>query len=179
MAYYLLLVSFIFIGLATTAYLAFGHSDRHFSTIEFAILTVFEIKSGFFEYSDMEKADRFIAPLFFTITMFLIRFILLNLFIAILADAYTRVRFDRSKKYTKHKNKLEFLNSLKTYWIENCQWKRKKDKKVRHLLDRGIEFPINRFIEGLRTLNPYEFAWRYRAISLKIILLNACLIIKG
>ena len=155
MASYLLLVSFFWVGLASTAYLGFGHSDVHFSSPFFAFFTTFEIFSGRFEYREMNKADKYLAPIFFSIIMFLMNFILLNLFIAILADAYTRVRFKRSKNKKKGERKLQFFSSLKNYLIELCHCKRKVDEKKKYKRDKFIKFPINRFVEGLRMLEPH------------------------
>ena len=91
-AYYLLLIGLIVFGFAAMAHLAFGHSDKSFSNLLWAHMTIFEMFCGVFRFEEMKKADPLMAPIFFTAAMAIVVFILLNLFIAILVSAYIRVK---------------------------------------------------------------------------------------
>ena len=118
MAFYLILVCFLWVGLATMAHLLFGHSVKTFSSIGWSFMTIFSIFCGHFDYTDMKKADSDLAPIFFSFIMVITVFVLLNLFIAILEDAYSRVKSKHAATYDERDvdNKLEFFSSLKTFF---------------------------------------------------------------
>ena len=80
-------------GSASMAHFAFGHSNTHFSDMTISTITVFDMFFSRFDYEAMKKADPILAPMIFSAIMLVCVFILCNLFIAILADAYSRVKF--------------------------------------------------------------------------------------
>lgn len=116
LAFYLILVAFFLVGFASMAHLAFGHSSLSFSSLGRSCMTIFEIFCGTFNYFEMKKADSFLAPFFFSVIMALIVFILLNLFISILEDAYIRVKAKHGEnRNTIENDNFECFRSLATF----------------------------------------------------------------
>ena len=64
--------------------LAFGAQLRDFSTFSRSMMSLFRALLGDFDYTSIEEADRVVGPILFTVFIFLVVFVLLNMFIAIL-----------------------------------------------------------------------------------------------
>ena len=94
-------------------------------------MAIFEIFLGYFDYAETKKADDMLAPFFFTFINLVWVFILLNLIIAILADAYVRVKVSYAERYDENddENRLEFFSSLGLYFTENCRRRKRGSYK--------------------------------------------------
>ena len=66
--------------------MAFGAHIDHYSTAGSATMSLFRALLGDFEYFALEKVDPVAGPLLFVVYILLVGFILLNMFIAILAE---------------------------------------------------------------------------------------------
>ena len=88
LVYYFLLCGTILFGFYSMTYVAFGKNVEQFSTLFMSAMSIIEMFFGAFDYYEMDKADGLIAPVFFIIYLFLVMFILLNIFVAILERAY-------------------------------------------------------------------------------------------
>ena len=97
---------------------------------------------GSFDYEEMNKADATMAPAFFIIYMFLVIFILRNIFIAILERAYEKVRdSDRFKI----ESKVSCFSAIFAYIINRI----KGDKKTPKSLSDEILYPVENLILNL------------------------------
>ena len=90
--YYFLLLGTIIFGFTVMNHIAFGNTIERFSTYKLATLYSIQMFFGSLDYYEMEEADSAMASIFFTIFMFLVMFILINLFIAILFRAYEKIK---------------------------------------------------------------------------------------
>ena len=66
--------------------MAFGSHIENYSTAGSAMMSLFRALLGDFEYSAIQKVDSVAGPLLFVVYILLVGFILLNMFIAILAE---------------------------------------------------------------------------------------------
>jgi len=74
--------------------LAFGPNLRDYSTFGKSIMSLFRALLGDFDYPSLEDADPVVGPILFTIFIFLVLFVLLNMFIAILTEAYEKAKVE-------------------------------------------------------------------------------------
>ena len=74
--------------------LAFGAQLRDFSTFSRSMMSLFRALLGDFDYTSIEEADRVVGPILFTVFIFLVVFVLLNMFIAILTEAYEKAKVE-------------------------------------------------------------------------------------
>lgn len=83
-----------FFSFAQFAYLIFGtHMDRY-STLTSCIYTQFRMILGDFDFPAMRRAHPILGPGYFFVFIFLVFFILMNMFMAILNDTYSEVKED-------------------------------------------------------------------------------------
>ena len=70
--------------------MAFGAHIDNYSTPSGAMMSLFRALLGDFEYLEIQKVDPVAGPLLFVVYILLVGFILLNMFIAILAEVCQR-----------------------------------------------------------------------------------------
>lgn len=75
-------------GFAQIGYLLFGLSVRQFRSLGVAILTLLQAVAGDLDYEAMSDAHHVLGPLYYIAFYLLLLLILLNVFLAILNDAY-------------------------------------------------------------------------------------------
>jgi hypothetical protein len=90
--FFILMIVTFMLGFVFMSYLAFGTHAESFSEISRALITCFEMLIGELNYDEMSAANPNIAPIFFIAYLLLFVFVLLNIFIAILERAYSRVK---------------------------------------------------------------------------------------
>ena len=88
----------IFIGYAQFGYLVFGQTVDNFSSFNESLFTLFRIILGDFDFHELEQADYILGPTFFITYVFLVFFVLLNMFLAIINDTYSDVKEELSQK---------------------------------------------------------------------------------
>ncbi|KFV69600.1 Polycystin-2, partial [Dryobates pubescens] len=88
----------VFLAYAQLAYLVFGTQLDDFSTFQGCIFTQLRILLGDFNFTELEEANRVLGPIYFTTFVFIMFFILLNMFLAILNDTYSEVRADMAQQ---------------------------------------------------------------------------------
>lgn len=116
----IMLVNFM-LGFVFLAYLAFGTHAESFSTITLALITSFEMIIGDFDYEEMEAANPEIAPFYFIVYMLMFIFVLLNIFIAILERAYSRVKQSSDEERT---SPVKFINILIEFCVKRMRSQR-------------------------------------------------------
>ncbi|KAL0235599.1 hypothetical protein GEMRC1_002181 [Eukaryota sp. GEM-RC1] len=84
-------------GYAFAGRLAFGIDVYEYRSMKHASLSLFRIVVGDFDYDALFLANRVLGPTFLVSFMFLVFFVLLNMFLAIINDTFTLVREDESK----------------------------------------------------------------------------------
>ncbi|XP_071479306.1 polycystin-2-like [Diadema antillarum] len=84
----------IFLAYAQLGYLIFGTQIKDFSDIGSCIYTLLRIVLGDFNFHELEAAHRVMGPLFFLTYVFVVFFVLLNMFLAIINDTYSEVKAD-------------------------------------------------------------------------------------
>ena len=78
--------SIVFLSSGQAFNMAFGAHIDNYSTSTGAMMSLFRALLGDFEYFDIQKVDPVAGPLLFVVYILLVGFILLNMFIAILAE---------------------------------------------------------------------------------------------
>ncbi|KAG5848167.1 hypothetical protein ANANG_G00095580 [Anguilla anguilla] len=99
----------IFLAYAQLAYLVFGTQISDLSTFQGCIFTQFRIILGDFKFSELEEANRVLGPLYYTTFVFFVFFILLNMFLAIINEAYSEVKGDMAQQ----KSEMELTDLIK------------------------------------------------------------------
>lgn len=86
----------VFVAYAQLGYVLFGTENADFRTYGDALLTLLRTVLGDFDYVAIEKANRVLGPIYFVSYIFFVFFVLLNMFLAIINDAYAEVKADRN-----------------------------------------------------------------------------------
>ena len=86
--YFLIIFSIFLFGFVGMAFISFGAHISDFNTLGNAIRKCFEITIGDFNYQEMEEANMPMAIIFFFPFNILFVFILTNIFLAIINQAY-------------------------------------------------------------------------------------------
>jgi hypothetical protein len=84
----------VFLSCGQAFLLAFGPSLRDFSTFGEAMMSLFRALLGDFDYPSLADADPVVGPILFSVYIFLVLFVLLNMFIAILTEAYEKAKVE-------------------------------------------------------------------------------------
>eukprot|EP01116_Phalansterium_solitarium_P024625 TRINITY_DN9069_c0_g2_i1.p1 TRINITY_DN9069_c0_g2~~TRINITY_DN9069_c0_g2_i1.p1 ORF type:complete len:774 (-),score=272.45 TRINITY_DN9069_c0_g2_i1:740-3061(-) len=78
----------VLVGFALALYIAMGRDIYNFSDVGYSMFTLFQATLGVFEFSEFQQGNRILGPLFFITYQIIIFFVLLNVFIAIIDQAY-------------------------------------------------------------------------------------------
>ncbi|XP_068694084.1 polycystin-1-like protein 2 [Montipora foliosa] len=105
-------VSFMlmFIAYAILAFLVFGVSNENFKTFLMTFETQTSIILGDFDYRNIEETNRVLGPWYFFTFMYFSVFYLLNMFMAIINDAFTDVKASNDKQQNEYEM-VEFILS--------------------------------------------------------------------
>eukprot|EP00048_Salpingoeca_helianthica_P022132 m.16551 g.16551 ORF g.16551 m.16551 type:complete len:790 (-) comp6923_c1_seq1:36-2405(-) len=82
----------VFLAYAQLGYLVLGPSAAEFHTFEESVYTLFRIILGDLNFDAIRNANRVFGPIYFISFVFFVFFILFNMFIAIINDAYRKVK---------------------------------------------------------------------------------------
>ncbi|KAJ8962227.1 hypothetical protein NQ318_018199 [Aromia moschata] len=82
----------IYFAFAEVGYLLFGSQVEHYSSFGTAMFALLRTILGDFNYAEIEQANRILAPIYFLAYIFLVFFVLLNMFLAIINDSYADVK---------------------------------------------------------------------------------------
>eukprot|EP01062_Namystynia_karyoxenos_P017703 TRINITY_DN16552_c0_g1_i3.p1 TRINITY_DN16552_c0_g1~~TRINITY_DN16552_c0_g1_i3.p1 ORF type:complete len:3502 (+),score=788.45 TRINITY_DN16552_c0_g1_i3:90-10595(+) len=99
------------------AFVAFSYSEVNYRNIQRAFFNIFSMMAGTWEWSDHE--DGYLAQLVFFIVIFFCHIVLLNIFIAVVSDAYsvayreTRLEWNEliAEGYVRHHKRLDLPGS--------------------------------------------------------------------
>ncbi|KAJ5079651.1 polycystin-2 [Anaeramoeba ignava] len=87
----------VFLSFAVTGFVLFGPSLTEFRDLSESLFKTFEMAQGDIEYSSFRNVNRFLGLLYYVFFVFLVIFVLLNMFLAIINQAYERVHIKTSK----------------------------------------------------------------------------------
>ena len=73
-----------------------GNSVSEFATFSDSCFTQLRILLGDFSYAKIESSHRILGPIYFFLYIFVMFFILLNVFLAIITDSYADVKLSQS-----------------------------------------------------------------------------------
>ncbi|XP_078006561.1 polycystin-2-like protein 2 isoform X3 [Phascolarctos cinereus] len=108
----------IFFAYAQLGYFVFGSQVDDFSTFENSIFTQFRIVLGDFNFANIEEANWVLGPTYFITFIFFVFFVLLNMFLAIINDAYSEVKTDYS---IGRRPESELANQIKTRYTKTME----------------------------------------------------------
>jgi len=89
---FLFMFAIIFMAFAQFGYLIFGAKLYFFSTIQHSAMTLMRAMLGDFDFPALQAAHYILGPGFFFVYIFIVFFILLNMFLAIINDTYSEVK---------------------------------------------------------------------------------------
>ncbi|KAF6032558.1 PKD2 [Bugula neritina] len=163
------------ISFAQFGNLLFGTEIKDFSTVWNTIFTLFRIILGDFDFYALQRAHLFFGTAYFFLYVFLIFFVLLNMFLAIINDTYSEVKGDETLQendfegYEKMMDKLNFKKDKLTdiqltlagadangdNHLEFSEWR--NDLKKKGYGDTEIEAMFAKYdTDGDRILDPEE-----------------------
>lgn len=117
----------IFLAFTQLAYLLFGTQIDDFKNFPYAMLALFRILLGDFDFGQLEAAQRVLGPIFFIAYMFFVFFVLLNMFLAIIGDTYSEVKAETANE----KSALEMSEFFKKKYSDMLgKMRTKRDKLV-------------------------------------------------
>lgn len=82
----------VFVAFAQLGYALFGTENADFRSFSVTMMTLLRTVLGDFDYLAIEKANRLLGPIYFVAYIFLVFFVLLNMFLAIINDTYAEVK---------------------------------------------------------------------------------------
>lgn len=92
--FFLIMFFLVFFAFAQFAFLLFGTKLDDFSDFGTCIFTQLRIILGDFDYPALEEASTVFGPIYFFLYIFFVFFVLINMFLAIIADTYSSVKED-------------------------------------------------------------------------------------
>ena len=95
---FMVMFALAFLAFALLACLVFGQSMEGFGTFLRSCASLMDTLLGKFTLKEMSKANRIIGPIFFYSYTVSMVFILINMFLSIINDAFTEVRSDVAKQ---------------------------------------------------------------------------------
>ncbi|XP_044747835.1 polycystic kidney disease 2-like 2 protein [Coccinella septempunctata] len=126
----------IFFAYSELGFLLFGSQVRDFRTFGHSMFTLLRTILGDFDYGVIEEAHRILAPIYFLSYIFLVFFVLLNMFLAIINDTYADVKTELAIAPTE----LQMTDYLKMHLFKFlsrskcCKFKVKEIKKTDYSL---------------------------------------------
>ena len=123
---FMLMLLFLFIGFVIMGLTIFGMQAQGFKSFSDTLGTLFLILLGEFDYDEMSQVSPIWALMFFVFFVIFMFFIVLNIFLAILNDAYTTTRaLDLWKELERRKP----LSLREKFEVKKAQWRERKNIK--------------------------------------------------
>ncbi|XP_071482651.1 polycystin-1-like protein 2 [Diadema antillarum] len=94
MFYFLLMWFIILLAFGLWAYAVFSRSVDTFHTFQATFESLLSLMLGSFDFYALQAAERYVGPLFFFIYIFTVYFILSNMLITIIVEAFMRMKAD-------------------------------------------------------------------------------------
>ncbi|XP_072035408.1 LOW QUALITY PROTEIN: polycystin-1-like protein 2 [Amphiura filiformis] len=94
MSYYGIVFTIVFMAFACAGYAIYNKDMKDFSTVVRTVETLFSTVLGKFNFSEMKETNRILGPMFFFAYVVLIVFVLLNMFLSIINQSFSKVRHE-------------------------------------------------------------------------------------
>ena len=98
---FMLMFLIIFFAFIQLGYLMFGAQVADYSSMYDTTFTLIRTILGDFNFLDIAKANKFFGPVYFLCFVFLVFFVLLNMFLAILSDSFGEVKAEIALRESK------------------------------------------------------------------------------
>ncbi|XP_077987011.1 polycystin family receptor for egg jelly-like [Glandiceps talaboti] len=118
-----ILFGLVLLSFASFGYMIFGHTIPHYRTLIMSLETLLQTFIGKFYLTNLNES--LVGPVYFVLFSIICFFILLNMLISIIADAFAEVREDASKQ----SNEYEIVDFMKQRFMDNIRQLLKKIKK--------------------------------------------------
>jgi len=105
LANFLLMLGVLFVGFVVMANMIFGTQLEQFTRLELGFVNLYLYLLGTFDYEALRVTDRTWGPVFFSVYMVLFVMVMLNVFLAILNDAYVVVHDEEEASGVARKKK--------------------------------------------------------------------------
>ncbi|KAL3275221.1 hypothetical protein HHI36_019990 [Cryptolaemus montrouzieri] len=164
----------IFFAYSELGFLLFGAQVSDFRTFGHSMFTLLRTILGDFDYEPIERAHRILAPIYFLSYIFLVFFVLLNMFLAIINDTYADVKTEIAIAPTE----LQMTDYLKQHFFKitnKCRYfrtRRKKEEAEEKKMDFNVTADeIRRALEkcGFSYLEIEMFFARYNINPLAVV----------
>lgn len=99
----------IILGFSTTGHLIYGSNMIEYHSIISSISTVLRLSIGEINYSELLKVNSYFTPVFITSYIFMVVFVMMNMFIAVISEYFIRVKLIENE--TKNKQKKNYILS--------------------------------------------------------------------
>lgn len=151
----------VLIGSGQGFFMAFGVSTYSFRSFDEAILGLLRMAVGDFDYTELQGAQPVLGPLMFWVFLFLVFFVLMSMFIALIAEAFEEAKEEHAANQVKSHLSSGKLNLLSTKrLLQEAKSRRELASKTFHPDDkdgpeRGMGLVSDEFI---RDLQPFDSA---------------------
>ncbi|VDN13751.1 unnamed protein product [Dibothriocephalus latus] len=98
LAGFTLMFAIVFAAFVQAGYLMFGRSSVEFCTFSQTAFVLYRIILGDFDMDAIKAAHPVLGPFYFIIYIFFVFFVLLNMFLAIIGEAYSKVKERMAKR---------------------------------------------------------------------------------
>ncbi|VDK42377.1 unnamed protein product [Taenia asiatica] len=95
----------VFAAFVQAGTLMFGSTSSEFKSFDLTAFALYRIILGDFDMDAIKAAHIFLGPLYFLVYIFFVFFVLLNMFLAIIGEAYAKVKENMAKR----KNDFKFV----------------------------------------------------------------------
>lgn len=154
----------VLIGSGQGFFMAFGVYLYSFRSFDESILGLLRMAVGDFDYSELQGAQPVLGPLMFWVYIFLVFFVLMSMFIALIAEAFEDAKEEAARQKAKHHlsfSKLKILSTKRL--LQEAKVRRNLAAKSYHPDDsdesekptRGMGLVSDHFI---RQLQPFDRA---------------------
>ncbi|VDN98205.1 unnamed protein product [Rodentolepis nana] len=106
---FIVMFGIIFAAFVQAGTIMFSSTSSEFKSFDLTALTLYRIILGDFDMQAIYDAHIVLGPLYFIVYVFFVFFVLLNMFLAIIGEAYAKVK----ENMAKGKNDLKFILYLK------------------------------------------------------------------
>lgn len=145
------LLALILLAFVLGGHAAFGHLQEDFSTIPGAWMICFEMVNGIFNLDDIRGADSLMAPFFFYPFLFVLYFFVINIFLALLDDAYHALCEDfGEKKNNRHEKIRRMARKRRQKLSTEDIMKQRQIASAKSFFDTMVD-PDDRIFELIRT----------------------------
>jgi len=123
----------IIMGFSITGHLIYGSNMKEYHSLISSISTVLRLSIGEINYSELLKVNSYFTPVFITTYIFMVVFVMMNMFIAVISEYFIRVKLLENE--TKNKKKKNYILSFLRK-IQYCFNKKLFNKIKKKLMDK-------------------------------------------